>query len=92
MRPPPSTPVSQTVAPSKFRRVLHEVADKHQLRAIDIADNSLKAPRFRTPARHEVMWRLRQMGHSYPAIARVFGLKDHTTILNGVRRHEERMR
>ena len=41
-------------------------------------------------ARHEVMWALREMGFSYPRIARVLG-RDHTTIIHGCRQHEERM-
>jgi hypothetical protein len=41
-------------------------------------------------ARHAVMWRMRrELGLSLPAIGRLFG-RDHTTVLNGIRRHEQR--
>lgn len=43
-------------------------------------------------ARHETWWRMRhELGHSYPRIGRAFG-KDHTSIVHGVQRYEERMR
>lgn len=43
-------------------------------------------------ARQEAWWRIRvELGYSYPRIAKAFD-KDHSTIVYGVRRHEERMR
>ena len=49
-------------------------------------------------AKHEAMWTIRQVKsydgtarYSYPQIARFFGLKDHTSAINGCRRHEARL-
>ena len=43
-------------------------------------------------ARHLAYWRAaRETGASLTAIGRAFGDRDHTTILHGIRRHEERM-
>ena len=36
--------------------------------------------------RHEAMWLLRHTGMSTPNIARAVGRKDHTTVLNGLRK------
>lgn len=43
-------------------------------------------------ARHVVAWILHRRGLSYPAIARELGDRDHTTIMNSVRKIEEQMR
>lgn len=42
-------------------------------------------------ARHWIMWMLHEEGFSYPVIARTMGLNNHTSVLYGVRKHEERM-
>jgi chromosomal replication initiation ATPase DnaA len=43
-------------------------------------------------ARHYAFWRAaRETGASLAAIGRMFGERDHTTILHGIRRHEERI-
>lgn len=41
-------------------------------------------------ARQEAYWRLRQRNNSYPKIARWAG-RHHTSIMFGVRAHEQRM-
>lgn len=42
-------------------------------------------------ARHEAWWRMRhELSLSYPQIGRLWG-RDHTTILNGVRKHQARI-
>jgi chromosomal replication initiator protein len=47
-------------------------------------------PAWLVELRHECMWVLRQLGMSYPSIGRVMK-RDHTSVMNGVRRHEQRM-
>lgn len=43
-------------------------------------------------ARQHAMWLMRQQPHlSLPQIGRFLGGRDHTTILHGVRRYEQRM-
>jgi chromosomal replication initiation ATPase DnaA len=41
--------------------------------------------------RFEAMWNLRYLGMSMPAIAEVFGLANHTSVLYGVKRHQEKL-
>lgn len=76
--------------------ILSEVAPKYGVTPEHILSKRVFRPYVQ--ARHEVMWRLRDLKaadgkpkHSLPAIALSLGLGDHTTVLNGVRRHEERM-
>lgn len=42
-------------------------------------------------ARHMAYWRVaRETGASLAAIGRAFGDRDHTTIIHGIRKHEQR--
>lgn len=41
-------------------------------------------------ARHEAMYRLRQLGMSYPRIGTILGGRDHSTVIHGVRTHAQR--
>lgn len=44
------------------------------------------------PCRHEVWWTLRNtFGSSYPQIGQRMGGYHHTSILHGVRKHQERL-
>lgn len=74
----------------KLRLILAAVAFKH-----GVSVNDLKAKRrdkIAARARHEAMWRVKKKTlFSFPKIGRVFGGRDHTTVLHGVRKHEERM-
>ena len=72
------------------KRILLEVSAKHQLSVKSIKSNH-RGLAF-VYARHEVCFRLRhELGYSYPRIGRFFGGMDHTTCLNAVRRHAERI-
>ena len=43
--------------------------------------------------RHEAMWKARKLsGLSYPLLGKLFGGRDHSTIVHGVRAYEERLR
>lgn len=57
--------------------------------------NDIKSPRRDqrfVRARQEAMWRARnETPHSLPAIGRFLGGRDHTTIIYGIRKHEERI-
>lgn len=77
----------------RVREALEEVAKAHGCRVDDIIGPSrLKA--F-ARARFEAMWRIRRLRtasgerYSLPAIGEIFGDRDHTTILHGIRRWEE---
>lgn len=67
--------------------VVGEVARKYRLTPEAI----LGRRRCRTVSwpRQEVMWRLRELGYSFPEIGRVMG-RDHTTAMHAFRRHIER--
>lgn len=70
-------------------RVLAEVAAKHRIGVGDVKAGSRFAEHV--VARQEAMHRLRaDLGLSTVQIARALGLKDHTTVLHGLRRHAER--
>jgi len=80
----PATPVSA-------KDIIAAVAQKNGL----TVEEMLAARRKKklAHARQEAMWEIRQRTKlSLPQIAHRMRLKDHTTVLHGVRRHEERMR
>ncbi len=91
----PRDPVSYAIlsedALPTWKRIILETCNKH-----DVSYNDIMSPRRAVPivrARQEAMWRLKmETSMSYPAIGRRLGGKDHTTILHGVRKHEERLR
>lgn len=91
---PPVKEADLTVE-SNFSRPLHsiiwQVAEKHGLSFSDL----LSKRRFRPLAwaRQEAMWRCaNETPSSLPEIGRALGKRDHTTVIHGIRRHEERMR
>lgn len=66
------------------------VAEKYELSPCDLFGPSSR--RHVAYARHEAMAAVRDMGRlSYPQIGRVFGGRDHTTVLSGIRHHRARM-
>ena len=85
------TPKGPIRMPSEHRhRILAEVARKHGL---DVAEMTGPARDWCTVhARHEASYRLRsETDLSSPAIARLLGVKDHTTVLMGARSHAARL-
>jgi hypothetical protein len=96
---PPYTPVAPyddcagtptRKAPITMREIVREVARKHGVSVNDIV--SERRPRAVVLARHEAMWRCKQETTcSLPQIGRAIGGRDHTTVLHGVRMHQERM-
>ena len=70
--------------------VVRDVAAKYDLSTCDLFGPS--ARRHIAYARHEAMAAVREMGRlSYPQIGRVFGGRDHTSVLTGIRHHRARM-
>jgi chromosomal replication initiation ATPase DnaA len=72
------------------QQILKEVAEKH---GITIQD--LKGPcrrlKYALP-RHEAAYRIvKELGFSLPKTGRVLGKRDHTTILNSVRKYEKKL-
>jgi hypothetical protein len=77
--------------PFKAQKLAMAVAKKHGLKYSD-----LKSPRRQkhlVRARQEAMWLIREEcpGLSLPAIGRLFGGKDHTTVLHACRAHAKRI-
>ena len=74
--------------------VLIEVCFRHQMSPEDARGKSRKTEAV--IARHEAMYLMRQMTwedgtprYSLPQIGKFFGV-DHSTVMNGIRRHKER--
>lgn len=72
-------------------QVLREIAALHGMTPDEIKANRRKASLVR--ARQHAMFEMyRQCRHlSLPMIGRIFGGKDHTTVLHAVRRHQQRL-
>lgn len=68
------------------RRTVLLVAHRHGITADEMADTQIRRPRV-VAARREAAVRLRrELGMSYPQIAKVLGYKDHTTVMHAIRR------
>lgn len=70
--------------PAIAKRIIEDTAAEHGLTV-----NSMLSGRYRhlVRARWDAMSRLRDRGYSGPHIAFLLGLKDHTTVHYGLRRH-----
>lgn len=78
-----------TCSPAAMHRICAEVAAKHGMTVADLTCD--RRGKKIVLARHEAMWRcFKETQASYPAIGRVLN-KDHTSVMHGVARHEERM-
>lgn len=62
-----------------------KIAAQHCVDFAELMSRSRRRPVVR--ARHELMWKLRQAGLSYPRIARALAV-DHTGVIYGVHKHE----
>lgn len=66
-----------------MQQIIHDVAHETGISREDLLSKRRHRPIVR--ARWIAMHRMRSLGYSYPAIGRVLGGKDHSTIINGVR-------
>jgi chromosomal replication initiator protein len=88
-REPPSRDIR--VPTGQLAAIIAEVAHKHRISVIEI--KSRRHEHRIVLARHEAFWRCRnETFFSLPQIGRAFGGFDHTTVLNGCRQHEKRMK
>ena len=86
--PPVPEPVRpKVVTPRQHTMdILEEVAEKHGIKSADILGPSRLV--VVSTARHEAAYRIVvEMGMSLPMVGRFLGGRDHTTILNSVRRY-----
>jgi len=73
-----------------WRMVISEVCEKHGITEIDVR-SSRRHPEI-CKCRHEIMWRLsREVFLSLGEIGRRIN-RDHTTVIHGIAKHEERMK
>ena len=78
------------------REIIAEVAESHGLTPAHL-ESPVRTKRL-SVARQEAMWACRQVKgkdgkprYSYPFIGRLFGGRDHTTVLWGERAHAKRL-
>lgn len=73
-----------------WKRIRMEVCQKHGISLVDLIGQ--RRDRLSAKARHEAFYRMRhETTMSLPAIGRRMGGRDHTTVMNGIKRHEMRM-
>ena len=82
--------LSEPMPLTSTQQILQEVAEKH-----GITVQNLKGPcrrlKYALP-RHEAAYRIvKELGFSLPKTGRVLGKRDHTTILNSVRKYEKKL-
>lgn len=71
------------------RQIIERVARRHGLTFEEITQPSTRST---ARSRQEAMWELRRHTRlSLPQIARQVGVKDHTTVLHGIRAHGKRV-
>lgn len=89
--PPPAPPMLVHLpAPMVRRKILLEVAHEWKIAAWRL-QSSMRIQELVQP-RHIAFWLCQQMaGSSLPAIGRSFGGRDHTTVLWGIRRAQQRI-
>lgn len=76
--------------PFRWREIIEEVARKHGFFMAEM--RSIRRGWPLVAARHEAMWRLRnETSMSLPEIGRRMGGRDHTTVIHGIRKHEQRI-
>ena len=71
----------------RYKAIIKAAAEAHGLTLAQIRSSSRARPV--AWARFEAMFRLREIGLSYPQIAPLLCLKDHTTVIHGCARWPE---
>jgi len=78
----------ETPAETPARKILNEVAEKHKMPVASFRSKSRTMPFINL--RHEACYRLStELGFSLMQIGRLMGNRDHTTVLNAIRRHKK---
>ena len=84
--PPAKAPEAPVETPA--RRILNEVADKHNMPVAAFRSQSRTMPFINL--RHEACYRLStELGFSLKQIGRLMGNRDHTTVMNAIQRHKK---
>lgn len=83
--PPAAPPVT---AETPARKILMEVAEKHKMPVASFRSKSRTMPFINL--RHEACYRLSmELKFSLKQIGRLMGNRDHTTVMNAIRRHKK---
>jgi len=83
---PVAAPAAATETPA--RRIMNEVAEKHNMPVAAFRSQSRTMPFVNL--RHEACYRLStELGFSLKQIGRLMGNRDHTTVMNAIRRHKK---
>jgi len=83
-----ATPAPAAPAETPARKILMEVAEKHKMPVGAFRSKSRTVPFINL--RHEACYRLSmELGFSLMQIGRLMGNRDHTTVLNAIRRHKK---
>lgn len=83
---PAKAPAAPAETPA--RKILMEVAEKHKMPVGAFRSKSRTMPFINL--RHEACYRLStELGFSLMQIGRLMGNRDHTTVLNAIRRHKK---
>lgn len=86
-----SWPVALVQKPKNASDIIQKVADEHNLTAAQIKGRCRCKQIVK--ARFQAIWEVwTELGYSLTRIGRIFGGRDHTTILRSIRKHEKRMR
>lgn len=81
----------QKKAPASIHEIILEVAASYGLSIMELI--GAQRSRYIAWPRQEIMYRAsKETRLSLPQIGRVLGDRDHTTIMYGIRRYEERMK
>jgi hypothetical protein len=87
---PVAAVIESPAAPAETpaRKILMEVAEKHKMPLAAFRSKSRTVPFINL--RHEACYRLStELGFSLMQIGRLMGNRDHTTVLNAIRRHKK---
>ena len=69
--------------------IIERVLSKHSVDMVEVMGRSRE--RIVADARHEIWYFMKKLGGlSYPQIGKMFN-RDHTTIMNGVNKHEKKI-
>ena len=82
------TPQHQNIA-QKMHEIIRETAAKHNISTEYLIGHNRRAGV--AWARFEIMWRARnELNAPYQLIGQVLGGRDHSTIMHGIKRYENR--
>lgn len=86
----PPTPPPSLMPVSHWRVIVRDVCEKHGVILADLL--SIRRNKAVVAARHEAMYRMRhETTLSYPQIGKRMGGRDHSTVVYGVWKHEQRL-